>query len=192
MSLGTGFLAGQAVKDHGALNAGLLDQELALRWVREHIHKFGGDPSKVTIWGESAGGGSILQHVVAYGGRTTPSLFRAAIASSPYLPPQYKYNDVIPEMVYRDVITRANCDSATNTLACLRSTDTRLLLLINSDIHSSALFGKTTFNPVIDGDFSIERPLATLAKGNHNSQTLMKAICSLTRVTPTFPTSRGS
>jgi len=60
------------------------------------ISKFGGDPKKVTIWGESAGAGSVLQHVVANGGKTNPPLFRAAITSSPYLPSQYKYNDRIP------------------------------------------------------------------------------------------------
>ncbi|KAJ7227662.1 Alpha/Beta hydrolase protein [Mycena rebaudengoi] len=70
-----GFLPGAAVKRNGALNAGLLDQEFALRWVNRHISKFGGDPSKVTIWGESAG----------------------AITSSTFLPLQYKYNDHIPE-----------------------------------------------------------------------------------------------
>ncbi|KAL4262468.1 Carboxylic ester hydrolase, partial [Pleurotus pulmonarius] len=60
-----GFLAGSKVKANGALNAGLLDQEFALKWVQQHISKFGGDPDQVTIWGESAGAGSVLQHVVA-------------------------------------------------------------------------------------------------------------------------------
>ncbi|KAJ7800925.1 Alpha/Beta hydrolase protein, partial [Mycena olivaceomarginata] len=50
-----GFLAGSEVKKDGDLNAGLLDQDFALRWVNKYISKFGGDPTKVTIWGESAG-----------------------------------------------------------------------------------------------------------------------------------------
>ena len=44
------------------------------------------------------GAGSVLQHLVAHGGRTSPQLFRAAMTSSTYLPPQYMYNDTIPEV----------------------------------------------------------------------------------------------
>jgi predicted esterase len=62
------------------------------------ISKFGGDPNKVTIWGISAGAGSVLQHVIANGGKTSPPLFRAAITSSTFLPSQYHYNDRIPEV----------------------------------------------------------------------------------------------
>ena len=49
-----GFLAGSELTIEGNINLGLHDQRMALRWVHENIASFGGDPEKVTIFGESA------------------------------------------------------------------------------------------------------------------------------------------
>lgn len=46
-------------------NAGLKDQVLALKWVQQEILNFGGDPSQVTIFGESAGAGSVVHHMLS-------------------------------------------------------------------------------------------------------------------------------
>jgi carboxylesterase type B len=84
------------VKAKGVLNPGLLDQQYALQWVKNNIHSFGGNSSHVTIWGQSAGGGSVILQAVAKGGQNRESLFQGGIASSPYMAPQWGYNDSFP------------------------------------------------------------------------------------------------
>jgi carboxylesterase type B len=71
-----GFLSGEDVKEDGVLNAGLLDMNFALQWVQKHITKFGGDPSRVTIAGESAGGAAVMYQAMAYGGKQDKTLFQ--------------------------------------------------------------------------------------------------------------------
>jgi len=60
-------------------NVGLLDQQLALVWIHKHIADFGGDPQRVTIFGESAGAGSVGLHLLSPG---SYNLFRSAILQS--------------------------------------------------------------------------------------------------------------
>lgn len=56
-----GFLS---TYDEAALgNFGLKDQKLAVEWVRDHISNFGGDPSKITLWGQSAG--AVCAHLLS-------------------------------------------------------------------------------------------------------------------------------
>ncbi|KAJ7775486.1 Alpha/Beta hydrolase protein [Mycena metata] len=168
-----GFLPGSEVKNNGTLNAGLLDQDFALRWVNKHISKFGGDPLKVTIWGESAGAGSVLQQVVANNGETTPQLFRGAITSSTFLPSQYHYNDRISELLYSEVVAQTNCSLASDSLACLRVADANALAVVNLAISNDFFFGTFAFIPVVDGEFIVQRPTVSLAEGKVNGKALL-------------------
>ncbi|KAJ7115720.1 Alpha/Beta hydrolase protein [Mycena epipterygia] len=168
-----GFLPGAEVKKNGDLNAGLLDQDFALRWTNKHITKFGGDPSRVTIWGQSAGAGSVLQHVVANNGRTEPQFFRAAMTSSTFLPSQYHYNDPIPELSFSKIVAQSNCTSARDAMACLRSTDAEVLQAANIQINNGAFFGTYTLVPVVDGSYITQRPTLSLQQGKVNGGALL-------------------
>jgi carboxylesterase type B len=64
-------------------NYGFLDQRAALLWVQHNIAVFGGDPKQVTIFGEFAGGGSVLAHLASPMSR---GLFARAILHSPGTP----------------------------------------------------------------------------------------------------------
>ena len=78
---GWGFLDSKEVRNENATNLGMHDQRAALYWLQENIQSFGGDPLKVTIWGESAGGLAVGIHLIAYGGRDD-KLFAGAISES--------------------------------------------------------------------------------------------------------------
>ncbi|KAF2158518.1 hypothetical protein M409DRAFT_38196, partial [Zasmidium cellare ATCC 36951] len=84
-----GFLASTDLQQEGSLNGGFHDQLAAIQWVQDHISSFGGDPTRVTIFGTSIGGGSVILHNLAYGGsppNTSSTVWSAGIGESLYLP----------------------------------------------------------------------------------------------------------
>lgn len=60
-------------------NAGLKDQNMALKWIQRNIKSFGGDPDNVTLFGESAGGSSVHYHMIS---EQSKGLFKRAISMS--------------------------------------------------------------------------------------------------------------
>jgi para-nitrobenzyl esterase len=112
-----GFLAHPALADNGDVgNYALADQQAALRWVRDNIANFGGDPQKVTIAGESAGAMSVCDHLVAPG---SAGLFRAAIIQSG--PCQAQADRSSAERVSLDYAAAAGCADPGTAADCLRS-----------------------------------------------------------------------
>jgi len=63
-------------------NNGLRDQRMALKWVQQHISKFSGNPDRVTIMGQSAGGASVHYHLLSPGGKGKKNFFASFIYES--------------------------------------------------------------------------------------------------------------
>ncbi|CZT50331.1 related to esterase [Rhynchosporium secalis] len=183
-----GFLSSDEVNRFGVPNAGLRDQTFALQWVQSYIHLFGGNASRVTIMGVSAGAGSVMLQAMAYGGTMGTSLFTNAIAASPYLPMQYNYNDWIPSQSYYAFAAAAGCLSGSaygspagvkSPFKCLVEKDTATLQNASASISASGTWGSLGFLPVTDGKFIQQRPSAQLQKKQVNGLRVMSGNVAL-------------
>lgn len=107
---------------------GIMDQQMALQWVQDNIDAFGGDADNVTIFGESAGGLSVLSHLVS---PASAGLFAKAIVQSG------SYSGTQPSMAAAESAGEAfagqlGCDAATpaEEVECMRSKSVAQILVV--------------------------------------------------------------
>lgn len=157
-----GYLDFRSVGGDCVATPALLDQILALEWVRDNIAGFGGDPDAVTIMGESAGGAAVIHLMCAPGAR---GLFHRAIAQSP--PPASVHSRLQATMWVRELLNKMGLPRTT-TIDELRDTDAEELVRAG---QSMLLNGKqlvqlnSSFMPTVDGTTLTEHPIDTFQSG---------------------------
>ena len=138
---------------HAKGNWGYLDQVAALRWVQQNIVHFGGNPDRVTIFGESAGGTSVSSHVVS---PMSQGLFHGAIMESgvAVLPDLISSSS---EMVHRIVANLSGCAAVNSEtlMCCLRGKNEAEMLAINKVFK--------IIPGVVDGEFLPKHPQELMA-----------------------------
>ncbi|KAL3461200.1 Alpha/Beta hydrolase protein [Aspergillus heterothallicus] len=164
-----GFLAGEALHSQGrgdhcesktsaVFNAGLHDQRAALKWVQSFIHLLGGDRENVSAWGQSAGAGSIMHHLIAKGGKQDP-LFGTAVLQSPGF--RTSADEAKIEAQFVGFAEAVGCPTAgREALRCLRAADTAVLHEANVNVFAS------NANPVPDGEFIQDVALVEYSRGH--------------------------
>ncbi|XP_040357742.1 cholinesterase-like [Ixodes scapularis] len=162
-------------------NVGLLDQRLALQWVRENIHAFGGNPTSVTIFGESAGAYSVHAHIISPLSR---GLFhRAFKMSGTYdsiglLSTFHGSADQGSQVAARLICTAPFLDLTSHpdiVLECLRSKSTDALFAAVRNVTDPKL---ASFVPTYPNEFFPVRPVLALRQGRFAD---VDAMVSVTR-----------
>merc|ERR1712137_68197 len=147
-------------------NFGILDQTMAMQWVKDNIDAFGGDPSRVTIWGQSAGGSSVACHLIS-----PPSKHLMSAAAMDSNPITLNLNSVKQaEQISSRFAQLLGCDE--NDLECLRqSSISDILNAQNNAIEIYPLHPLNAFmpwQPMVDGDLIPLQPLDAFANGQYN------------------------
>ena len=181
-----GFLAHPALSDespHGASgNYGLLDMAAALEWVRDNIATFGGDPERVMIFGESAGGGAVMSVMLM---PQAEGLYDAAIAQSNYVvgwdrpldEPARGHEPAEAQGVrVGEALDAAGDDPAAQLAAMRAASAADVLAASNRDAGNTFMRTGNVWAPNVDGWTIPDDPLAMYEAGRQHDVPLVTGL----------------
>lgn len=130
-------------------NAGLRDQRTAVEWLRDNISGFGGDPSRIIIFGQSAGGAAV--DYWSYGYRKDPivaGIISHSGTALSFIPNTVEYS----RSIYNNVSITVGCGDGTNSLSCLRSKNVTEILAAARNVPAlpTQALAQATFHPTVD------------------------------------------
>lgn len=166
--LGSAEIAGSTA-DNSAGNFGIQDQRMAMAWVKEHIAAFGGNGDSITIFGESAGANSVINHLAQ--SASFPFYTKAIIQSGTYDEGALSMEKA--EEAYQNVLLDTSCPD----LACLRALDT-------ATIYAKRNTSGT--GPVVDGVELTGTPADLIAQGRHSKVPVLMGAVRDEMMSPMF------
>ncbi|EPQ51911.1 alpha/beta-hydrolase [Gloeophyllum trabeum ATCC 11539] len=144
-------------------NVGFLDQIQALKWISQYIDTFRGDPTKVTINGESAGGSAVELHLIANEGGKP--LFSGAIAQSVYRFPLVPPEQTVGNFDFYANFSRCGSGSLAEQMACLRNASVSTLARAQDAVMYNYTGSYRGSRPVLDGTVFTDYPRRLFRSG---------------------------